>query len=135
MLRTAVGISQKELARRLDISPSYLSLIENDERELSVSLLRQISRELGVPISAFFFDAGEANSVATPDQEDERNQQDERTGKRNQPSVQEQFGQIVQRLLAYEQNVGSSAAVNTRALETKPARTKPEEDVKPVPGS
>ena len=54
VLRAAVGISQKELARRLSISPSYLSQIEGDKRATSIALLRAIAHELGTPAAILF---------------------------------------------------------------------------------
>lgn len=48
-LRGAAGMSQKELARILEIAPSYLSRLEADEREPSISLLRRLANELSIP--------------------------------------------------------------------------------------
>src|ERR1043166_9196569 len=48
-LRQSKGLSQAELARRVAVSPSYLSLLESDDREGSLSLLRRIATELGIP--------------------------------------------------------------------------------------
>lgn len=47
--RAAAGLSQKELAGRLDVDPSYVSRLERDEREPSIKLLRKIGEELSVP--------------------------------------------------------------------------------------
>ena len=120
MLRTASGISQKEFARRLDISASYLSLIESNGRELNVNLLRQISRELGVPVSAFFFDAEEAISSASDQQDEWR-------------SVQSQFGQILQRLLAYEKDFAPSSIAKKQDLEADPPASQSADDSKSTP--
>ena len=46
--RIVAKVRQKHLANRLGISPSYLSLIENGERELTVEMLVRIGAELGV---------------------------------------------------------------------------------------
>jgi len=53
-LRHSAGLSQKEFARRLDISPSYLSLIEGDKREASLPLLRSMAGALGAPATILF---------------------------------------------------------------------------------
>lgn len=49
LLRTAGGLSQSALAKRLTIGPSQLSLIEADKRQPSVGVLAEIATELGVP--------------------------------------------------------------------------------------
>jgi transcriptional regulator with XRE-family HTH domain len=48
-LRNAAGLSQKQMAETLEIAPSYLSRLEADDREPSISLLRRIASELAVP--------------------------------------------------------------------------------------
>ncbi len=56
LIRVLKVIKQKDLAEKLGISPNYLSLIENDRREPSLSFIRAISKELGVPVSFLFLD-------------------------------------------------------------------------------
>ena len=46
--RVAAGISLRELARRLDVTPSYVSDIENDRRVPSEEVLGKIAHELGL---------------------------------------------------------------------------------------
>ncbi|MFC1717987.1 helix-turn-helix domain-containing protein [Candidatus Poribacteria bacterium] len=53
--RTRAGMKQKDLAERLGVSSSYLSLIESCKREPSIALVEQISKELGVPVSYMFW--------------------------------------------------------------------------------
>jgi len=53
-LRQSAGFSQKEFANELDISPSYLSLIEGDKREASIQLLRRMAVVLGAPATVLF---------------------------------------------------------------------------------
>jgi transcriptional regulator with XRE-family HTH domain len=48
-LRGASGLSQQELARQLEITPSYLSLIERNRREPTITVLRRIADGLGTP--------------------------------------------------------------------------------------
>src|SRR5258706_5336919 len=55
-LRTAAGLNQKQLAKQLNISASALSLIENGEREPSLTILKAISRYFGIPVSVLFFE-------------------------------------------------------------------------------
>ena len=47
-LRREAGLSQAELARRLEVSPSALGMYEQERREPSVQTLVRLSRELGV---------------------------------------------------------------------------------------
>jgi transcriptional regulator with XRE-family HTH domain len=53
-LRAAAGIMQRELADRVGISASMLSLVEAGKREPSISVLRGIGRALEVPTSVLF---------------------------------------------------------------------------------
>lgn len=51
-LREKNGMSQAETASALNITPNYLSMIENGERQkkMSLELARKISTLFGVPI-------------------------------------------------------------------------------------
>ena len=48
--RMAAGISLRELARRTDISPSYLSSVELGENEPTASKIQRIAKELHIAI-------------------------------------------------------------------------------------
>lgn len=67
-LRNAAGLKQKELADRLDISPNYLSLVENNKREPSVSFLRNLANEIGIPLGLLFLDIDGDISKASPEE-------------------------------------------------------------------
>lgn len=54
LIRTAKGVKQLTLAKHLEVSSNYLSLIEKDRREPSVGFLRKLAKELGVPVGLFF---------------------------------------------------------------------------------
>jgi len=54
LLRTQKQISQKELARTLGITHNYLSMVENNAKKPSLSLLEKISQILDVPMAMFF---------------------------------------------------------------------------------
>ncbi|MEI2769411.1 MAG: helix-turn-helix transcriptional regulator [Candidatus Competibacter sp.] len=45
--RTILKVNQAELARRIGVARSYISLLENGERPLSDELLQRISAALG----------------------------------------------------------------------------------------
>jgi predicted transcriptional regulator/transcriptional regulator with XRE-family HTH domain len=62
-LREDRGISQAELARLLDISPSYLNQIERNHRPLTVAVLLRLSEEFGID-SDFFAPHDDARLLA-----------------------------------------------------------------------
>ncbi len=51
--RKALGISQATLAARLDISASYLNLIESNKRNIGGKLLKQIADQLDIAVDQF----------------------------------------------------------------------------------
>jgi transcriptional regulator with XRE-family HTH domain len=54
LIRTARGVKQVDLAKSMKTSPNYISLVEKDKREPSVSFLARLAKELGVPLSMLF---------------------------------------------------------------------------------
>jgi transcriptional regulator with XRE-family HTH domain len=50
LVRTIERLPQGELARRLSVTSSYLSQIENGKKQPSLSLLKQISEEFSFPL-------------------------------------------------------------------------------------
>jgi transcriptional regulator with XRE-family HTH domain len=54
LVRTANGLRQKEIARKLNVTPNYVSLIESGNREPSISFLNRLAEVLGVPVGVFF---------------------------------------------------------------------------------
>jgi predicted transcriptional regulator/transcriptional regulator with XRE-family HTH domain len=62
-LRAERGLSQVALANALELSPSYLNQLEQNQRPLTVAVLLKISRALGVDIQQFSEDE-EARLVA-----------------------------------------------------------------------
>jgi transcriptional regulator with XRE-family HTH domain len=59
LIRTARGISQRDLAPKLNISANYLSLVEGDKRDPSLAVLKRLSLELKVPLAMLFMLQGE----------------------------------------------------------------------------
>lgn len=56
-LRRERGLTQAEMAGRIGISPSYLNLIEHDERPVTVSLLLKLGQAFGVDLQELSDDA------------------------------------------------------------------------------
>lgn len=56
--RTVMGIRQTDLARTVEISPSYLNLIEHNRRRIGGKLLVNLASALGVEVSALTHGAG-----------------------------------------------------------------------------
>lgn len=62
--REQQGLSLRELARRIDVSPSLISQIETDKVRPSVGTLYQIVTELGGSLDELFFDDPVAGDAA-----------------------------------------------------------------------
>lgn len=63
LCRTQRGISQTDLAQQAKCSVSYLSMLENNKRDPTLSTLESIADALGVPVSIIFFLAAEAGDL------------------------------------------------------------------------
>ena len=50
LVRTVEGLPQGELARRLSVTSSYLSQVENGRKQPSLSFLKQVSDEFSLPL-------------------------------------------------------------------------------------
>lgn len=57
-LRRDVGLTQAQMAERLGISPSYLNLIENNQRSVTVDLLLRIGQTFDLDLASFAEDDG-----------------------------------------------------------------------------
>lgn len=64
-LRTRMGLSQAELAKRLAVSSSYLNLIEHDRRPVTAPLLLELARVLDVDLRVLSGGAADAELLAT----------------------------------------------------------------------
>lgn len=69
MCRSRRGLSQAELARRAECSVSYLSLLENNQRDPSLSTVGKLAMALNVPMGILFFLAAEKNDLVGIDKE------------------------------------------------------------------
>jgi len=52
-LRRQQGLTQVAMAERLNISPSYLNLMEHNQRALTRPLIARLSEEFGVDVHDF----------------------------------------------------------------------------------
>lgn len=63
LARTKRKLSQAELAKRANISVSYLSLLERSKRDPPLSTLRQVASALRMPIEILFFLGAESGEL------------------------------------------------------------------------
>lgn len=56
-IRINAGIKQKELAKKLGVTPNYLSLVECGKKQPSLPFMERLSKTLGAPINLFFLPA------------------------------------------------------------------------------
>ena len=64
LCRTQRDLNQSELAKRADISVSYLSLLERGKRDPNFSTVERISNALNVPVSILVFLAAEKEELS-----------------------------------------------------------------------
>jgi transcriptional regulator with XRE-family HTH domain len=69
LIRTANGVKQRDLAKKVNATPNYLSLIEAGKREPSISFLKMLAKELEVPISMFFLWQEPPSSIPLQDRQ------------------------------------------------------------------
>ncbi len=66
--RTEIGISLKELADKTGLTPGFLSQVERDLTEPSITSLRKIANVLGVAVFYFLLDDVHVNPVVKKDE-------------------------------------------------------------------
>ncbi len=66
-VRVAAELQQKEMAERLGISQNYLSLLENNKAEPSVTLLRKVAEVFQVPASFLLWEEHASTESADPE--------------------------------------------------------------------
>jgi transcriptional regulator with XRE-family HTH domain/quercetin dioxygenase-like cupin family protein len=77
--RLAVGLSLRELARQLGVSPSFVSQIENGKSQPSVATLYSLSQLLEVSIDRLFLPDGPASALDLAGHSGEPQETDEST--------------------------------------------------------
>lgn len=68
LCRTQRGASQSTVAERADCSVSYLSMLENNKRDPTLSTLTKIAQALQVPVGLLFFLASEQDDLGSIDE-------------------------------------------------------------------
>lgn len=67
LCRKRRGVSQTYVAARADCSVSYLSMLENNKRDPTLSMITKIAEALHVPVGAFFLMASEEKELGSID--------------------------------------------------------------------
>lgn len=55
-LRITKNLKQSDLAGLLKVSTNYISLIENDKREPSLSFIKELAKQLDIPVGLLFLE-------------------------------------------------------------------------------
>lgn len=69
LIRTANSVKQRDLAKKVNVTANYLSLVEAGKREPSISFLKMLAKELKVPISMFFLWQEPPSSISLQDEQ------------------------------------------------------------------
>ena len=56
LLRKSLGMKQEDVARKLDISTNYLSLIENGKKQPAEGMIQRLAELYRVPAFLFYWD-------------------------------------------------------------------------------
>lgn len=64
LCRNQRGLSQQELAARAGVSASYLSLLEQNKRDPTLSTIEKLALAVGVPVGVLVFIAAEKDDLA-----------------------------------------------------------------------
>ena len=64
LCRTQKNLSQAELAALVDLSVSYISLLERNKRDPNISTVKVIANALNIPFSILMFLAAETDELA-----------------------------------------------------------------------
>ena len=69
-LRIAKGLKQSDLAEQTKVSTNYISLLENDKREPSLSFLKELANILDVPVGLLFLELDMSKKDISPQERD-----------------------------------------------------------------
>lgn len=68
--RSVAGLTQRELAAKVGITPSYLSLIEAGRRSPTLPTVERIARCIGLPVHLLFLLAAEPDQLKKASKQD-----------------------------------------------------------------
>ena len=74
LLRVASDLKQSSLAKDLDVTANYLSLVENGKKEPSLTFLKKFSQRLNIPLGYFLWIALE--DISLPEELDLKDKMD-----------------------------------------------------------
>jgi transcriptional regulator with XRE-family HTH domain len=74
LLRVASDLKQISLAKDLDVTANYLSLVENGKKEPSLTFLKKFSQRLNIPLGYFLWIALE--DISLPEEFDLKDKMD-----------------------------------------------------------
>jgi transcriptional regulator with XRE-family HTH domain len=63
LCRTRRGVCQADLARQAECSVSYLSMLENNKRDPTLSTMTRIAHALRIPVGIIFFLGAEGSDL------------------------------------------------------------------------
>jgi transcriptional regulator with XRE-family HTH domain len=109
-LREKWGIEQKDLAKAIGVSKSYISIIENGRRKPSMRVLTKIAEYFELPISFFMYQASKSSGTAK--------------SKKAKEALQI-VDSIIQELAAYLMSDSKAATTRKRPSVKKPKQHKP----------
>lgn len=66
LVRLASNLTHEELAAKTKISASYISQLENDQKNPSLAMMRKLALGLGVPLSVIVMMMERDNPVVQP---------------------------------------------------------------------
>ncbi len=69
-LRIAKGLKQSDLAERVKVSTNYISLVENDKREPSLSFLKVLASTLDISVGLLFLELDMSKKEVSPQERD-----------------------------------------------------------------
>lgn len=61
--RKTLKITQSDLAKACEITPSYLSMIEKNKKEPNLSTLKKLSEKLELPLPVLFFKSLDSSDI------------------------------------------------------------------------
>lgn len=99
ILRLSKGWTQGYLADVLDLTPSFLTLVESGQRGMSLEVVEKVSEIFGIPIASLFIDHDYAQGFAE-DKSVLRNSELQRLRQRLSDEIQRTINNSIDALMA-----------------------------------